>query len=117
MKLLIQKSHQGGNRDCISIGKTTISIKGDVSKRLLNSLVSNYGSVGFNESGNLCLYLSMEEKESFFKLWFDEYKNARISLNSKEHKKALSKYIGSYDVAFVNVLEQQGIREVILKKK
>jgi hypothetical protein len=119
MKLLFEKRHQGKkSKDCITIAKTQISINGNSAIRLLDLNKTNYGGIGINPEGNLCLYLSTTEDSRLLAFYKSKskYTNYRMSVNSIEAKNAIKPYNGNYEIKYVSISkDESGIKEVVLK--
>jgi hypothetical protein len=120
MKLLIDKRVSRGSRnsDGIRIGKASISIKGTAFERIVKDNTLVYSNVGINDEGNLCLYVSFREHNLLYKMYLPKgsANEARISLNTKQHAKVLSPYMGGYEIKFISINDVDGVTEVILKK-
>jgi hypothetical protein len=120
MKLLLTKSAERGRTcsDGIGIGKTSISIKGTAFDRIVQKNQGVWSSIGINEEGNLCLYVSFTNHRNLYKMYFPKKsdRECRISLNTKTQGKVLTPYVGNYEIKYVSVSRVDGITEVVLKK-
>ena len=120
MKLLLKKSvsRGGRNSDGISIGKSSISIKGTAFDRIIKDNKIIYSNIGLNDEGNLCMYVCFREHKELYKMYLPKKsdKEARISLNTKLQGDTLSPYSGSYEIKYVSMSGIDGITEVVLKK-
>ena len=120
MKLLIEKSINRGGRvsDGIGIGRSSLSIKGTAFDRIIKGNTLVYSNVGLNDEGNLCMYVSFLPHRQLYKMYMPKKSNreARISLNTKEHSKILSPYVGAYEIKYISINPVEGVTEVILKK-
>jgi hypothetical protein len=120
MKLILIKKSSRGNRciDGIRIGVSSFSISGTAFDRLVKGKDVVYSSIGINDEGNVCLYVSYLKHEQLYKMYVPKnvLRSVHVSVNTKEQKAALSPYIGTYDIKFVSVDPKLGITEVVLKK-
>jgi hypothetical protein len=121
MKLLFEKQQQHKGRkskDFITISKTGVSINGNSATRLLDFNKKNYGGVGINPDGNLCLYLSTTNDSRLLSLYRCRYKyiNHRMTINTTDAKNALKPYYGDYEIKYVSISKAgPSIKEVVLK--
>lgn len=111
MKLLI-KSNSKGSRlksNGVKISKTVISLKGGACKKLtiFSELKENqdvYGSLGFDDNGKLCVFVTYYKRQNFLKIYeHNKTKDYFVISISKNNQDAIQPFLGSYEIGDVGI--------------
>ena len=118
MNLLFKKSDERNvtSTGGVNISSKSISINGYAVENLMLREKDYYGAVGFDDDDKLSLFITTNPNKNLFKL-SKRGKNGSyrvMQISNEEHQKAISPYIGKYDIENMTLVDDD-IRKVNLK--